>query len=463
MPITHPPIADGAVGVEGRRIVYVGPRDAAPPAQEVVQLGDAFLLPGLVNAHTHLELTLMRGFLERGTFREWILRLTAARAKVLDETALLASARLGIAEGLLAGITTYADTSSTGVVVDALTQMRVRGISYQEVFGPAPAQCDASMDELRQRISRLTPRSSPLVRLGVSPHAPYTVSDLLYRAVARYAGEERLPVAVHIAESREELMFVVAGSGPFADGWRARGIPVAPRASSPIALLRAMGVLETRPLLIHCVHLTSEDSADLARSACAVAHCPASNAKLSHGIAPVAQLLLNGRAVSVGLGTDSVASNNRMDILDEARLAVLMARAAHRGVIDASRALEMATLGGAAALGQQTEIGSLEAGKAADLAAFHVDLERDEPIYDPATALLFGAGGRRALMVAVEGVELVREGRLVTSLEADIAAMRESSARLARLAIEAPVPDGLDFSVVPTVFENDLTEGERGR
>ncbi len=449
--------------MEGRRIVYVGPRDVAPAAQEVVQLGNAFLLPGLVNAHTHLELTVMRGFLERGMFREWILRLTAARAKVLNATALLASARLGIAEGLLAGITTYADTSSSGVVVDALTQMRVRGISYQEVFGPAPAQCDASMAELRPRISRLTSQSSPLVRVGVSPHAPYTVSDELYRAVARYAGKDRLPVAVHIAESREELSFVVAGSGPFADGWRARGIPVAPRASSPIALLRAMGVLETKPLLIHCVHLTNEDIEDVARSGCAVAHCPASNAKLSHGIAPVAQLLRRGRAVSVGLGTDSVASNNRMDILDEARLAVLMGRAVQGDVIDACQALEMATMGGAAALGLETEIGSLEPGKTADLAAFHVDVERDEPVYDPATALVFGAGGRRALMVAVEGVELVRDGRLATSLEADIVAMRESSARLARLAMEAPVPDGLDFSVVPTVFENDQTAGERGR
>ncbi len=443
--------------------MYVGARHAAPAAQEVVQLGNAFLLPGLVNAHTHLELTVMRGFLEHGAFREWILRLTAARADVLDETALLASARVGIAEGLLAGITTYADTSSTGAVVEALTQMRVRGISYQEVFGPAPAQCDASMDELRQRISRLTSRSSRLVRLGVSPHAPYTVSDELYRAVARYAGEERLPVAVHIAESREEVMFVVAGSGPFADSWRARGIPVAPRASSPIALLRATGVLESKPLLIHCVHLTSDDIEDLVRNGCAMAHCPAANAKLSHGIAPVAQLLLRDRAVSIGLGTDSVASNNRMHILDEARLAVLMGRAAHGGVIDADRALEMATLGGAAALGLKTEIGSLEPGKSADLAAFHVELERDEPIFDPATALVFGAGGRRALMVAVDGVELVREGSLVTSLEADIAAMRESGARLGRLAIEAPVQDGLDFSVVPTVFESDPTEGERGR
>jgi 5-methylthioadenosine/S-adenosylhomocysteine deaminase len=258
----------------------------------------------------------------------------------------------------------------------------------------------------------------------------------LYAAVARYAAQERLPVAVHIAESAEESLFVAQGSGPFADGWRARGIPPAPRAPSPVALLRATGILDTRPLLVHCVHLTSDDIADIARSGAAVVHCPASNAKLRHGIAPVTQLL--GGAVPVGLGTDSVASNNRMDILDEARLAVLMSRAAQRVGIDADAALELATVGGAAALGLRPEIGSLETGKAADLAAFRVDWARDEPVYDPATALLFGSAGRRALLVVVQGVELVRDGRLLTSLEADIAAVREGGRRLARFAVEAP-------------------------
>ena len=291
LPITRSPISDGAVGVEHGRIAYVGPRNAAPSAAQVVELGNAFLLPGLVNAHTHLELTAMRGYLEDGTFRDWLLRLTSARAQALDEGALLASARLGIAEGLLAGITTYADTSATGVVLDALTQMGVRGISYQEVFGPHPAQCAEAIDELRQRISLLAPRTTPLVRLGVSPHAPYTVSDELYRAVAGFARDARLPVAVHIAESREESMFVADASGPFAEGWRARGIPVVRRAATPIALLRATGILDAKALLIHCVHLTHDDVADIVAAQCTVAHCPASNAKLGHGIAPLAQLL----------------------------------------------------------------------------------------------------------------------------------------------------------------------------
>ncbi|HEV8365004.1 MAG TPA: amidohydrolase family protein, partial [Gemmatimonadaceae bacterium] len=179
--------------MEAGRITYVGPRDGAPAAEHVIQLGNAFLLPGLVNAHTHLELTVMRGYLEGGPFRQWILRLTSARTQVLDEAALLASARLGIAEGLLAGITTFADTSAGGVVLDAMTQMNVRGISYQEVFGPDPAQCDASMTELRARIALLSSRVSSLVRLGLSPHAPYTVSAELLADLAALAARRRWP------------------------------------------------------------------------------------------------------------------------------------------------------------------------------------------------------------------------------------------------------------------------------
>ncbi len=429
-----------------------------------MQLGRAILLPGLVNAHTHLELTAMRGYLEDGAFRPWLLRLTAARAQALDDSALLASARLGIAEGLLAGITTYADTSASGTVVTALKQMCVRGTSFQEVFGPHPAQCESSMQELRERLAQLAPRATSLVRLGVSPHAPYTVSDDLYRAVARYAADAGLPVAAHIAESREESTFVADASGPFAEGWRARGIPVVRRAASPIALLNATGVLATKPLLIHCVHLTHDDLVDMVSAECSVAHCPASNAKLRHGIAPLVQMLNPGGAVAVGLGTDSVASNNRMDLLDEARLAVLLARATAGSTgIDAKRALELATVGGARVLGLGDEIGSLEPGKAADLAAFRIDPVRDEPVYDPTTTLVFGAAGRRALMVSVGGEELVREGRLLASLERDVAAVRAAGGRLARLALEQPTTRGLDFTVVPTVFVNDLSEGDSER
>jgi 5-methylthioadenosine/S-adenosylhomocysteine deaminase len=236
---------------------------------------------------------------------------------------------------------------------------------------------------------------------------------------------------VHIAESRDETSFVARGEGPFADGWRSRGISVAPRAPSSIALLQATGVLATRPLLIHCVQVTSADVALIANAQCTVAHCPASNAKLGHGIAPLAEILESG--VQVALGTDSVASSNQMDMIGEARLALLLAHTnGWRHDLDANRGLALATIDGARALGIPSETGSLEVGKSADLAAFRIDATRDEPVYDPATALVFGSGGRRAQLVCVEGKELVREGRLLVSLEADLAAVKSAAERLAR-------------------------------
>ena len=410
VPVATPPIVDGVVAVEGDRIAYVGPA-ATAPAGHTVDLRNALLLPGLVNAHTHLELTAMRGFLEDLDFRSWILRLTTAKRAVLTRDMLLDAARYGVAEGLQHGITTFADTCDSGVAFDAMRECGVRGVMYQEVFGPDPAQRDASLAELREKVDRLRPLETPLVRLGVSPHAPYTVSDELFSAVARYARDAGLPVAIHIAESDLEQALVVRGEGAFADGLRARAIPVSPRARTPIELLAALGVLAARPLLIHCVRVDDGDIARIARSRCSVAHCPASNAKLGHGIAPLTAFIAAG--IPVGIGSDSVASNNRMDILEEARLAALFQRASLSGSseVSASAAIHLATLGGARAIGIDGEVGSLEVGKAADLTAF--PLASLGPVHDPLAAAIFGLPGTRASFVAVAGRELVRDGVLI--------------------------------------------------
>lgn len=430
VPIATPPIADGAVTVDHGRIVYVGPR-AGAPASDVTDLGDAVLIPGLVNVHTHLELTAMRGFLEELPFRRWILRLTKARAAVLNAELLLASAKAGIAEGLLAGVTTYADTCESGVVLQALAEMGVRGVMYQEVFGPDPAQCDASMAALTERLARLRPLVTPRVRLGISPHAPYTVSDALFAACARLAADEGWPVAVHLAESEAESQLVRDGRGMFGDALRARGIPVAPRADSPVFLLDRLGVLTQRPLLIHCVRTSAADIARIARHDCAVAHCPVSNAKLGHGIAPL--LALRDAGVRVGLGTDSVAANNRLDLLDEARTAILMQRAASQrfDAITAADILSMATLEGARALGIDDEVGSLEVGKRADLAAFSLGSPRATPSYAPEDALVWAVAGRDASLVVVDGEERVLDGRLVSPPHAALDALHHAGRTLA--------------------------------
>lgn len=402
------------MAVDGGRIAWVGAGADAPPG-ESVELGDAVLLPGLVNAHTHLELTALRGFLENLGFARWITRLQAVKKAVFDRERLLDAARLGLREGLMSGVTTYADTCDSGVALDAMLEAGVRGIMYQEVFGPDPAAAPASMAELAIKIEALRGRATPLVRLGVSPHAPYTVSDALYRSVAEFAERDGLPIAVHIAEGQDEQDLVLGGSGVFADALRRRGIAVAARARSGIDLLALTGVLQRKPLLIHCVRVDATDIERIARAGCGLAHCPVSNAKLGHGIAPLQAMLDAG--VAVGLGSDSMASNNQMDLLAESRAAILTQRIAsgRHDALDAEAALSLATIGGARALGLDDEIGSLEPGKSADLAAFPLSGTRG-PVHDPAAALVFALPGTFAKMVMVAGRELVRDSRLVVQV-----------------------------------------------
>jgi len=431
LPITSAPIEHAAVAVDDAgHIAFVGPAADAPNGERV-DLGNAALLPGLVNAHTHLELTAMRGFLEELDFVTWIRTLTRARADVLDHARLLDAARLGVVEGLAAGVTTFADTSASGAPMRALIEAGARGIVFQEVFGPSPAQREESMAGLRAAVARLREIETPLVRVGVSPHAVYTVHEDLLLDACAFAVGEGLPVAMHVSESREETDFLREASGPFADGLRARGIDVVRRAHSPVHLLVELGVAQVaRPLLIHGVTFDPSDVHFVAEYGCPVAHCPASNAKLGHGVAPLVELLAAGAVV--GLGSDSVASNNRMDILDEARQAVLMqrARTGRHDVLAARQALELATLGGARALGLDARVGSLEVGKEADLAAFRLEEPRGITAGHVEATLVYSLAGRTAALVAVAGRELVRDGRVLGVDPALAARVAETTAAL---------------------------------
>ncbi len=307
-----------------------------------------------------------------------------------------------------------------------MCEMGVRGIMYQEVFCPSADETRVAdaIAALGARLTELAPRQTPLVRLGISPHAPYTVSDPLFAYVAR-AG---YPVAVHIAESEVETRFVRDGEGPFADGLRNRGIPVAPRARSPIALLDALGVLHVKPLLIHAVRIDDADIAAVAAAGASVAHCPVSNAKLGHGVAPLDRLLAAG--VAVGLGSDSMAANDRMDLLEEARVATLAqrTRTGRHDTISPRDALALATMGGARALGLADRVGSLEVGKDADLAAFPLPAGFGDG--NPETAAVFALGGTPARLVTVAGALRAVDGRVLTGDRDVPERVRETASRL---------------------------------
>lgn len=410
LPIAAAPLRDAAVVVDGSRIVWVGP-SAHAEAGRHEQLGASILLPGLVNAHTHLELTGLRGFLEGLHFRDWLRVLTAVRAHVLSEADLLDAARFGVTEALRAGITTVADCSASGAPLRAMREAGVRGRLYLETFGPDPRQCDESLRALRDGVSRLQRDASALVTVGVSPHAPYTVSGALYTAVAAYARSESLVVATHAAESAAEMAFVRDGAGPFADRLRARDIPVHGTGLSSIAWMEQTGLLDTSLLLVHAIHADGDDIARVAAHGVGVVHCPISNAKLGQGIAPVRAMRAAG--VPVGLGSDSVASNDAMDLVQEARQAALLQslQAGTPDALSASEVLAMATQGSARALGLQEGVGVLTPGAPADLCAFAIDAPEAAPVYDPAVLLVHVLGaGRGARLTMVDGVVQVRDG-----------------------------------------------------
>jgi len=367
IPVEGAPIEHGAllIGPEGR-VQAVGPDSSVPRPSDVLaeDFGNAVILPGLINTHTHLELTGFAGEVQDLDFPAWIRRLRELKA-TRAPAEYLEAARQGLAACYGGGVTTIADTGDSGAVLQVLAESGGSGVAYQEVFGPHPEQAEPSLADLRDKVASQARWSCGRVRVGVSPHAPYSVSGPLFRAVAAWARSERLPLAVHIAESVAETELVGNGSGPFAEAWRARGIPL-PRPSglSPVAWLAEHGVLSDRTLCIHAVQLGPLDIDRLSESGAAVAHCPVSNQAHRHGTAPLEAML--GAGIRVGIGTDSEVSVGRLDMLAEANAARSLAR------LSAGAVIELCTLGGARAIGLGSDTGSLRVGKWGDCAVVRV-------------------------------------------------------------------------------------------
>lgn len=423
LPISSPPIDDGAIAIEGQSILAVGLRSQLVnrfPTAPVNNFGDAAILPGLVNAHSHLELTVMRGFLENeeSDFFAWLRKLTVARLAMTDED-LFASSMCGAIEAARAGITCLGDSSSFAVQsMQALKEIGLRGIVYQESFGPDPKVAVENLARLRDQVAKMRALETDQVRTGVSPHAPYTVSGPQLEMISRLAIEEHLPLMMHAAESEAERSFITEGSGPFADGLQKRGIAWRAPGVSTIQYLQERGVLDAQPLLAHCINVDEADLELIRAAGAGVAHCPKSNAKLRHGRAPFQQFVKAG--INVGLGSDSVASNNVCDILEEARFATLVARLeGDAETINADQALYAATLGGARAMGLDDRIGSLEKGKHADFAIVSLGNPHQEPVSSPTDALIFSSTAHDVIMTVVAGKEIYRENRITTVNEND--------------------------------------------
>ncbi len=413
-------LINGGVVVNQDKIVAVGNRDdlieSHPDAHER-NFGNSVLMPGLVNSHSHLELSVLRGFLDKydDDFASWLIKLTKTRANFLTDDDLKTSALLGATEGLRSGITTFADIGRFGEAgFEALKSTGLRGILFQETeFSPDNKTADKDFNNLIERFFRLKENESELVGVGISPHSPYTVSKRLFEKIVEFSLKDDIPIAIHASESANEELLMKRGEGFFSEIYKKENVSWEVPNSSSIEYLKRIGVLDTKPLLAHCVKVSESDIDLIANSETRIAHCPKSNAKLGHGIAPFSSFL--DRGIRVGLGSDSMASNNACDLFEEARFAALVSRLSEGGrFIHSEEIIKAATIGGASALGMEDRIGTLEIGKQADIIAISLDNFSQTPAYELFSALAFTTSARDVVFTMVAGKQLYDGGKCKT-------------------------------------------------
>jgi 5-methylthioadenosine/S-adenosylhomocysteine deaminase len=402
---------DHAIAVRDGRIVAIEPIESAREdyrASETVALDGHAVIPGLVNLHTHAAMTLLRGIADDLSLMDWLSNhIWPAEGKHVSAQFVHDGTLLACAEMLKSGVTCFNDMyffpEMAGRAALEAGMRATLGIVLIEF--PTPYASDPQ-DYLRKGLAaRDELKDEALLSFCMAPHAPYTVSDKSFEQVATLSDQLQLPVHVHLHETRGEIE----------ESLRQHGV-------RPLRRLQRLGLLGPGLIAVHAVHLEEHEIAELASQGCSSAHCPASNLKLASGIAPVGRMLARG--MNVGIGTDGAASNNRLDVLSELRLAALVAKAADNDAetLPSHTAPAMATLSGARALGLDGDIGSIVPGKLADLTAVNLSAIELSPCYDPASHLIYAAGREHVTDVWVQGKRVVRDGKLCRLDEKEVRA-----------------------------------------
>ena len=394
-------LEEHAVAVRDGRIEALLPsREAAErfPDYEALRLSEHVLVPGLVNAHTHAAMSLMRGLADDLPLMRWLEgHIWPAETKHVSPQFVHEGTLLACAEMLRGGVTTLNDMyffPGSAIEAALAAGMRIAAglivVEFPTPYGSDPADYLRKGLELRDRH-----RDHRRVSFCLAPHAPYTVSDASFKQIRTLAAELDLPVHVHLHETEDEIQRSLAEH-------RCR----------PLERLRRLGLLAPNLIAVHAVHLDKNEIELLGRHGCSVAHCPSSNLKLASGFAPAEALRRAG--ANLALGTDGAASNNRLDLLQEMRSAALLAKAVARDAqaLPAHAALRAATLGGAQALGIAAVTGSISAGKAADLTAVALRGPELAPCYDPVSHLVYAAGREHVTHVWVDGELQLADGNL---------------------------------------------------
>jgi 5-methylthioadenosine/S-adenosylhomocysteine deaminase len=398
-----------ALAIDKGRIVAILQQSEANirfSPRQVKRLANHILIPGLVNLHTHAAMTLLRGLGDDLPLMDWLQNhIWPAEARHVSAQFVHDGTLLACAEMLRGGITCFNDMYFyPKAAAKAVLACGIRAaIGLITVDFPTPYAADADDYLAKGLAARDELRDEPLLSFCLAPHAPYTVDDRNFTRVLTLAEQCELPIHLHLHETKQEL----------ADSVQHFGV-------RPIERLRRLGLLSPGLIGAHGIHFNAEEIALLAQHGCSIAHCPSSNLKLASGIAPITAMTRQG--INIGLGTDGAASNNRLDLFQEMRLAALLAKGSsgQAEAIGAHQALRMATLGGAQALGLDAKIGSIAIGKAADLCAVTVNAIGLTPCYNPASLLVYSAGREHVTDVWVAGQMRVANGVLLETNEIEL-------------------------------------------
>lgn len=448
---SHQHLENAAVRVSDGKIDAIGSTDELRkrfPNEEVEDFGLAAIMPGFVNAHSHLEFATMEGLIEDVPYAAW-------KGFMVQKSALMTqqdwddAALIGALDAIRGGITSIADITATGASLRACLTTGMHGVIYREVTAPEKSQVPDAMAAASHDIDSWRGQAEGTgVRIGIGPDSLYSTHPEVLSAIGDYASDGT-PVAVHIAESREECDFIRYGSSPFAV---AAGGPEAeayegiqsksflPMGVTPVRYALNWGILYAPNVLaIHCVHVNSDDVERLASNDVHVVVCPRSNAKLGCGIAPIVKMMKAG--LVMGLGTSSPAAADSIDMFEEMRFTLLLERAVAGQVTHASdpeflkgyHVMRMATIGSARAIGTDDEVGSIDVGKRADLAVVDLSQSNQIPTDHPNACVVHTAKREDLLLTMIDGKEVYRQGKgfaLDVDIERLHARAKEMVARL---------------------------------
>jgi 5-methylthioadenosine/S-adenosylhomocysteine deaminase len=419
LPVATPHIEYGAVLIRDDKIVEIGDfahLKTLHPDEPVRDFGLAALMPGFIDLHTHLEYTAMRGLVDDLPYSEWKLQLLQ-KERLFSSQDWDDSACLGALESLQSGITTVADITSTGSSGIAAQSSGLRAIIYREVSTMDKREVAGVMQRAADDIAAWRETSdADRILVGIAPHAPYSCHPELFKRVAEYAMDGTM-VAIHLAGSVEEYEFVKYGSSMLAtdvrDTYDAQAPAWLPTGVSPVRYVLQWGLFDVPNIMaVHCTQVDNADIETLAERDVSIAHCPRCEAKLAMGVAPVEKFLRAG--IRLGLGTDSPAASNSMDVFEEMRIGLLVQRATlgEDRFMSARQFVKMATLDAARALGLADNLGSLEPGKQADIIAVDLSKSHQIPTHYPYSTLVHTANQENVLATMVAGKFLYEERRM---------------------------------------------------